>query len=540
MTLEERVRAAPGGVIETGTDGRIIDVDEAAATTLEATPEALRETNIRDVFPQSAAGTLREAFDGEAVTDCSFDEYYPRVDRWLAVDIHVGETVLVYVRDHTDQMADEERVDQLEQRLERVQEINSVVTTVLQRVVGASDRTSVGKTVCERLGGTGLYRFAWVGERDFPGEELGELAAGGDAPDLRNQIGDALGAAGKLPERRALETGDAQLIGAIADEESIPRGVRRAAFSHGVQSCYAVPLAYRGTSYGVVSVYSGREDGFSEQERAVLDTLAHVAGFAIRALRQEDLLVADTVTEVTIDLADRSLPLARAAREIDRQLSLDGAVPRGDGAVICYLSVDSANGDADTATNGAEQSDAPSQSELQTTLADVGAVSDVRWIQKGEPPQLEVTLAGETPITTLTAWGATVATGEFSGESARLVAEVPPDGQVRRIVEAVDETAAETTLVAKTETTRTSETAEAFRNELDERLTDRQRTVLQTAYLSDYFDSPRGSTSEEVAEALDIAGSTLLYHLRRAQQELVGAYLETDSDPSRQQDSRTK
>jgi DNA-binding CsgD family transcriptional regulator len=529
MALDDRIRAAPGGVVETSTDGRVLDVDETAAATLESTTEALCGSSIHEAFPQSAAGTLREAFDGGAVADCSFEEYYPRVDRWLAVEIHVGETVLVYVRDRTDRMAEKERVDELEQRLGRVREVNSVVATVLRRVVDAPDRTSVGETVCERLGGTGPYQFAWVGERDFPGEELRELAAAGDAPDLRNGIDEALGEGGTLPERAALETGEAQLVGTIAEKGSIPRGVRRAAFGHGVQSCYAVPLAYRGTTYGVVSVYSGREDGFSEQERSVLETLAHVAGFAVRALRQEDLLVADTVTEVTIDVDDRSLPFARAARAADGRLSLDGAVPRGDGAVVCYVTVEDTGEESGATTDGDEDTDGSSGAGLRTALAEHEAVADVRWIQKSENPRLQATLVGETPISTLVAWGTSVATGEFTAESARLVAEAPSHGEVRRVVEAVDETAAETDLVAKTETTRTAETAEAFRSELDERLTDRQRTVLRTAYLSDYFDSPRGSTSKEVAGTLDIAGSTLLYHLRRAQQELVSTYLEADS-----------
>jgi DNA-binding CsgD family transcriptional regulator len=536
MTLDDEVRAAPSGVIETSADGRVLDVDETAAATLGSTAEALCGTDIRDAFPRSAAGTLRDAFDGGAVTDCSFEEYYPRVDRWLAVDVHVGETVLVYVRDRTDGIAEGERADRLERRLGRVREINSVVATVLRRVVDASDRASVGETVCERLGGTDLYRLAWVGERDLPDDELRELAAAGDALDLRTRIGEALGDGETLPERAALETGEAQLVGAIADEESIPRGVRRAAFGHGVRSCYAVPLAYRGTTYGVVSVYSGREDGFSEQERAVLETLAHVGGFAIRALRQEDLLVADTVTEVTIDVADEALPLTRAAREADCRLSLDGAVPHGDGAVVCYLSVDGTGGGSEAAADGTEGTDDGSRAKLRTTLADDEAVTDVRWIREGEDPQLQATLVGETPATTLAAWGASVAAGEFTAESARLVAEAPPDAEVRRIVEAVDETAAGTDLVARTETARAGESAEAFRNELDERLTDRQRTVLRTAYLSDYFDSPRGSTSDEVAETLDIAGSTLLYHLRRAQQELIGAYLEPDDGPPRRLD----
>ncbi|WP_254840132.1 bacterio-opsin activator domain-containing protein [Natronomonas marina] len=526
MTLDDRLQAAPIGVIETSTDGRVVDANEAAATTLETTPESLHGTDIRDEFPKSAAGTLRATFDGDSVTARSFEEYYPRIDRWLSVDVHVGETILVYVRDRTERREDAERVERLERRLERVQDINGLVAAVLRRVIDASDRTAVGQTVCERLGGTDRYRFAWVGERDFPDDSLQTLAAAGDAPDLRDQIGDALEAEGTLPEQTALETGETQVVAAIAEDETVPRGVRRAAFGNGLQSCLAVPLAYRDTTYGVVSVYSGREDGFSDGERAGLETLGRVAGFAIRALRQEDLLVADTLTEVTIDVGDESVPLVRAAREAGCPIALEGAVPRGDGAVVCYL--DTEQGGDDTGAT-AEGSDGM-VSELEDMLADDEAVTDVRRIEDEGGPQLQATLVSETPVTTLVAWGATVTSAEYTADSGRLVAEAPPDGDVRRLVEAVDATAAETDLVSKAETPRTSDSPEAFRSDLDERLTDRQRTVLRTAHLSGYFASPRGSTSEEVAETLDIAGSTLLYHLRRAEQELVGAYFETDRE----------
>lgn len=209
----------------------------------------------------------------------------------------------------------------------------------------------MGQTVCERLGGTDRYRFTWVGERDFPDDNLRTLAAAGDAPDLRYQVGDALEADGTLPEQTALETGETQVVAALAEDEIVPRGVRRAAFGNGLQSCLTVPLAYRGTAYGVVSGYSGREDGFSDGERAGLETLGRVAGFAIRALRQADPLVADTLTEVTINVGDESVPLVRAAREAGYPIALDGAVPRGDGAVVCYLDTGLA-GDDTGATSG--------------------------------------------------------------------------------------------------------------------------------------------------------------------------------------------
>jgi predicted DNA binding protein len=510
--MDEHLRNVPLGVIETTREGKITDSNESAVAAIRADQESLRGADLLERFPKSAAGTLREAFAGDSPSQRSFEEYYPAIERWLAVDVRVGEDVFVYVRDRTEHRETERTVERLEQRLDRVQRIDTLVVAVLQRLLDASDRREVGRTVCENLGGNGPYAFAWVGDRDFPEDRLRVVATGGSAPELRERIDASLGETDALPGREAVTTGETRLVEAIATDERVPRGVRQAAFGNGLQSCLAVPLSYQGTVYGVVSVYSDREDGFSEQERAGLETLGSVAGFAIKAIRQEDLLVADTVTEVTLQVRDGTVPFVRAARETGSALSLDGAVPRGDGSVVCYVAPGEAPGD------------------LDETLADSDAVTDVGWIRSEQDPLLQVTVAEETPVTTLTRWGATVRSAEYTAESAKLVVEAPPEEDVRRMIETVDATVAETSLVAKEERTRTPDPVEAFRDSLGDRLTDRQRTVLRTAYLSDYFESPRGSTSKEVAEALDITGPTVLYHLRRAQQKLIEAFLATDPE----------
>ncbi|QCC61795.1 bacterio-opsin activator domain-containing protein [Natrinema thermotolerans] len=509
--MDDRLRRAPIGIIETTTDGRVVDVNDVAATLLETDPSAIRGTAIGECFPKSADGTLREAFGGPSPTPASFEEYYPLIDRWLAVDVHVDEGTLVYVRDRTPRKETEQTVDRIDQRLDRIQRINSLVATVLQQVIGTSDRSDIARTVCEQLGGTDLYRFAWVGDRSFSEERLRVLAAAGDAANLCERIGESLEDERTVPGQAAVTSGETQRHEAIAEDDTVPRGIRRAAFGHGLQSCLAVPLAYQGTVYGVVTVYTDREDGFSDQERVALETLGGVAGFAINAGQQEDLLVADTGTEVTVEVRGETVPFVGAAREADRALSLAGAIPRGDGAVVCYLT-------ADGPLEGVDES-----------LTDCEAVANVRRIRDETEPLLQATVSGDTPVTALAAWGATIEGGEYGIESARLVAEVPSDGDVRRLLEAVDAVVSETQLVAKRETTRAPEPTEGFRDTLDEQLTDRQRTVLRTAHLSDYFTSPRGSSSAEVAETLDIAGSTMLYHLRRAEQKLVEAFFDADS-----------
>ena len=58
-------------------------------------------------------------------------------------------------------------------------------------------------------------------------------------------------------------------------------------------------------------------------------------------------------------------------------------------------------------------------------------------------------------------------------------------------------------------------------------LTDRQRTVLEAAYRSGYFEWPRRHTSgEELADALGVASSTLHQHLRVATAKVLDSYFD--------------
>jgi Predicted DNA binding protein len=54
-------------------------------------------------------------------------------------------------------------------------------------------------------------------------------------------------------------------------------------------------------------------------------------------------------------------------------------------------------------------------------------------------------------------------------------------------------------------------------------LTDRQRTVLKTAYEMGYYDQPRNTSHQAIANELDCAPSTVGEHLQKAEKQLVGA-----------------
>jgi Predicted DNA binding protein len=537
--MNEALASAPIGVIKATNDGTVTAINDRAATLIETSPpEAVGEPLV-DICPASAAGTLRSAIDGEP-TPTTVEEYYPRLDRWLAVEVQVADEIRLFCRETTEAHELTQHVEELERRLDRIQRIDSLIVRVLQQVIDAADRTAIADTICEQLGTTSRYDFVWVGDREFPNDRLGVIATAGTAPEIHDRIETALGETDTLPGQRAVDQETTQVVDGFADNRSLPRPLRQAAFASGLQSCLAVPLRYQGAVYGVVSVYSGHTGGFSDQEQAGLETLGRVAGFAIRATRQEDLLVADTVTEVRLSVTGASIPLDRAAAEIETTLSLDGAVPQGDGPVVCYVAPETPVVDADEERDGddpATDSDGTSAADdagqltpqlIEQTLRGDEQVVSVSWVRTGDNPLLQVTVAGETPVTALAGWGASIRSATYRGGTTEIVAEAPPDESVRRLIETVDDTVADTELLAKEETTRSPDTVEAFRNDLTARLTDRQQAALRAAYLAEYFASPRGSTAAEVANALDITGPTLLYHLRRAEQKLVGAFLETE------------
>jgi predicted DNA binding protein len=76
-------------------------------------------------------------------------------------------------------------------------------------------------------------------------------------------------------------------------------------------------------------------------------------------------------------------------------------------------------------------------------------------------------------------------------------------------------------LASKESVPRSSRSESSFREGVAERFTDRQWAALSAAYHGGYFDWPRGSTAEEVADAMGVSSPTFHNHLRKAQRALL-------------------
>jgi len=516
--MRAALSGAPIGVLELSASGTVRDLNDAACALLAVDRDAAVDAELRDVFPRSAAGTIQDTFEGGTPESASFEEYYPAIDRWLAIEIAAADgRTFVYVRPRDEVYEQQQQLDRLERRLDRLGTIDRTVDSVLQAVIDASDREEVLDTLTSRLGEVEPYAFVWVGERE-PGDDLLGLACASGPDVVREAVGDALAADGMTPAGMALDEATTVTVGSLPEEETVPRPLRVAAFSEGLQSAAAVPLSYRDTVHGVLAVHSTSRGGFSEAELTSLRTLCAVAGFAITASRRETLLFGDQVTELTVTVGDDRLPIVEAAAAAGTELTLRSAIPGPDSPVVCYLH----------GTSG----EAPALDVLDRHDA-VGTPRPVR--SDGDGFLTEVAATADTVVGTLANRGVTVEDAEYTASGVQVVAAVPPDVDLRRQVEALDERFETVEVVSKRRRPREATGDAAFGATLDDSLTDRQRTVLRTAHAADYFTSPKGSSSEEIAEALDITGPTVLYHLRNAQRKLLNAYFDADVSTDRSQ-----
>lgn len=494
---------APYAEIEV-TDGTVTSCNERARELL-AVDESAVGTSVTEAFPDSVDATLADLFaDGDPSETHEFEEYYPGVDRWLSVRVVPGTTV--YAHDVTDRVDAQREAASLRAELDRVSGVVELLSAVLTALADASDRREVTETICETLGDP--YEFAWLGEREPGRNRLRVRASSGETGDTFDAIREQVA---ETPEQTAVEEGRARVVAPIAESESVPAPVRQAAFADGVQSAVAVPLTYGDTVYGVVGVYAAGMDAFSDRAQEAFETLGAMAGFAINAARNRDLLFADRITELTLDVTDDTAPLVAATQGSEATVSVEGTVPRRRDRLVCYLSVTDDDGVPDqlAAADGVE---------TMRTLAD-----------HDEETRLETVVGEASPLATVTRLGASVGGATFESGRGRVTAELPSGEDVREVADAVRRNHdAET--VAKLQRDRSVTTAPQLREELRDELTDRQETALRTAYLAGYFQSPRDSTAEEVGEALDITGSTLLHHLRTAQRKLLDAYFEADDE----------
>ncbi len=304
----------------------------------------------------------------------------------------------------------------------------------------------------------------------------------------------------QAPWRTAITEGEA-VVRRIDNDGLVGEGANRP----GAGSFLAVPVCHRDATYGALCLWSDVSESFGPTEREALSVLGRCLGWGVTAGRWQDLLHSDAVTRVEFRTTAGDAFFAAVSDTLGCRIELASTVTVSETSSRCYVRASAASPQA-----------------LADAVAAARGVSELRVIETREAGcTVSIRVSGGSLVRTLTEHGATVRDAVAENGEVRVVADLPDGTEIGPIADGLRETYPDVRLVSKESVTRSPQSESTLREGVTERLTDRQWATLSAAFHSGYFDWPRGSTAEEVADAMDVSSPTFHNHLRKAQRALL-------------------
>lgn len=436
-----------------------------------------------------------------------FDRYSAPV---VADDTHYGR--LWVFRDVTEQKERERVLEQQRTALAQLNQFNELVQDLVHAVVGESTRREVERTVCDRLATSEFYRAAWIGERAETTDSVVPRVGADvdlDAVPVTSTAGPDGDSSPGLA-RRAVETGDVCVARHTTDGRAVGADHDRLRGAD-INSALAVPIRHEDVQYGVLVVYAEQSAAFGDRQRASFGTLGETIGFAVAAAERKDALVAESVLELTLSVRDPEQFFIQAASRFDASVRLEGVAGRGDDTYIEYFTV-----------TGASPAALREFAERRETVDHVRVVND-----HASGCLCEVGIADSSITTIVAEYGGTVTDMTAGDEGGTIRIELPKTADIGRVIDALEAAVAGVELRAKRTVDRPMQSERRFRSAVTDRLTDKQRNALETAYFAGFFEQPRHSTGEAIAASLEISPSTFHQHLRVGLRKLVAPVAET-------------
>jgi hypothetical protein len=349
---------------------------------------------------------------------------------------------------------------------------------------------SLFEAVVARAASVDGYRYAWVASHTDAAGPASDHARDRDA--TRDDDGS--------------RNGDATVVASAGVDEAVVTAELDASGDAGRIVSRDVGAA-EGARYVLGLGVDARDEG--EFVALLHDAVGVLVERAFEAVRRRRILVADLVTDLRFDVEDADAPLVALATELDAAVSVTGVVP-GDPGLVVYAETDGVDPQA-----------------VVDAVADDESVERTRYVNDGDDGPIFEFAVRNSPARTLVDLDAQVTAYAITPGSGTLHGTVPADADVRALRDELHAEWPDTALVAQETVERTVDRQSTFQGRLRDDLTDRQLAVLQSAYHGGYFQWPRESTGEELADSLDVAAPTLHNHLRVAQRKLLDAFFDT-------------
>lgn len=542
--LRVLVGEATDGIVATDASGTVVFASAGVSDALGYAPADLVGAPVTKLFAEDRDDP--EALAWRLAAEAGSVERRGRRRDGSAVPLSVsvrerdcdGTTLLVGVfRDISERKRIDERLRRRTETVERLQRLDALVRGVTRGLVRAESRAEIDRVVADRLVETGPFEFATVGTVDVSELSVTPTASAGGASGAESEgtgggaeregnradgaegetsarLADAVGRSDEErgPVERAIRTGETQVVADAANDLSGEWG--EATLASGYESVAVVPLGSDTVLSGVAVAYREAFGEIRARERAVLDDLGEFVGYAVRATERAAALGSDAVVQLKFEIPE----FGDAARSVvaadDWEFRLERTVRTGDDRVLQYGAVTNARPEP-----------------FVTALEALSQVENARHVASYDDEHLlEVRYANTRLLSSLAEYGGRIRRATATAGSCRVVVEVPSALDVRSVVQTVEREHPSATLVAQRTTDRETTTYADIESAFADRLTDRQQTAIEVAYLAGYFEWPRASSAEAVADAMDIGPSTFTQHLRAAERKLFAALLDGEAD----------
>jgi len=504
-------------------EGRMLDcLADPETMLLVDDADSLVGRTLHDVLPADTADSLlsavRTALRTGSLQLVEYELRSPSGDRWFEARVAPLEsraydldTVIFIARDITAHKDRQTALERQRDELEQAQRLNVLGREIAKALQDTQTREEIESAVCTHLTESDLYRAVWTGTRESTTTVTPGAAAG-----TAGAVLDGVSPAEHSLAIDAIETGKVQVVEDITGVSTeSATGIDRPLLRDR-SAVAAVPLTTGETTYGVMMVYAPAGATVGCRESDILADLGRLIALSIQRVHSQQSLLAATTVELEFLTPDSDDIFAGLSADLDCSVTLERRVPTSSGNCLYYVRVSSADTDR-----------------VCQALAGVPTVESCTVVMAAESgaPLLEVSLGeiATSPLDTLADYGGVVTRAVATDGDLRFSAEMAPDVDIRAVVEAVRETAPGTELRSKQYFDQPVSTAADFQTRIRDRLTPKQAAALKTAYARGYYDWPRKSSAEELAETLDISAPTLHYRLRRAHDTVIEALFDSEA-----------
>ena len=405
----------------------------------------------------------------------------------------------------------ESRRDELAAQTERARRLDAVAE-LTQRVEAAittnSSRTGIQQAVCTELTDMEPFVGAFIAAAEVGTDRLTLRAVAGIDRDTVEKI---LPDSTSLDSHPATEAWKNRGPSVVNDLVGTGRKTdwRRALLRCGAGAVCAVPISYNDVTYGVLTIVADDPNEFGEREIDVLSQLGTSIGYAITAVERQRALESDDTLELELAGGQTEMQFAELARKTKSRVRHERTVRRQDGSVKVYYTVldDSEHIISEARTLFPGELAVVTQTDGETLLERQGST----WFGS-----------------VISEYGGILRRGYASSDSVTLVVEIPRETNTRVFVERLQDEYPSLELTAQRQHHDTASTASEIQNRLQQRLTARQYEAIETGYAMGYFDWPRESSGEEVADRLGITQPTVNKHIRLGERKVFDLLFGSD------------